>query len=986
MRKAIVIGCSHYADPAITDLQYAHTDATRFATTLKTYCDFRDGDICILADDVDDSRPPTRDNVLAALLALLDEEAELELLVVYFSGHGFRSELDDDDYLANLMTNMHAAETTSVKYRDMVRICRESRAHVILFVIDACRVQVSSAKSAGPIVGSFDIHSITETGLACISSCESGAFSYEDEAIRGGLFTVALCEALSPEGKATTIAELDDYLRMRTPEMSRALGRPTQRPQTAVDPLALQQFELVAQSIRDEWRRTAILGQENRVLSIRPVGRDAREDVIAAIDFGTTYSASAVPLPDGDVEIVSTIDETALVPSVVAFGSDGSYWVGIAAEHLEGRPGIEVVRGVKRLLGSGMHVQVHGRMLSPESIASLIIRSLRRNVEEAIGRQVSRCMAAYPADFGIRQVNSLLHAYSLAGLDVIRMVGEPNIAAVLMAGNPTEAESYLVVDLGGGTFDVAVVESEDSLYQIKSVAGNNKLGGLDYDKVIADELWERLRAKVPDLKRTTGLELQLRQESMLAKHRLGRLDMVDVSLSQERFGTRNDFDVTLTRTDIRKLTKDLDNEIVRVTRNALEDSPLPNLRRVLLTGQGTRIFTVEESLREVVGDTELIDTYQDRAVVLGLARYSQVLTGDRRDMLLLDLSHRGIGLRLDVIEARVNRLSLFGRGYEYVARMSTSEQAQTLTIVDRLTTIPAKRSIDVEFIADALSVPAVLLLEVVERSKVGSQDVDVGKIAFPTLGQSPLTLEVALDVDANSAMVLELRDFTTRRIMLVQLNQSYRRNPVVSAAQQLRLILDGWGVYPFRNIHSGMDDSDDLQRLVSLDVDRWSDVIMATAQQAAGRARTEEVRWITLADDELLLAKLYRRRQLAERAAEITADATKHFIMGRNWAGAAIAAYMLGRSFVDKSDDKLIQLEQSFKDNSIVAAQPEWRTEDLAALRAWFAPVMAELAAAADAPGSAGTGNWYDDEARSRNRTGARYMLRWLAVPTSERT
>ncbi len=465
--------------------------------------------------------------------------------------------------------------------------------------------------------------------------------------------------------------------------------------------------------------------------------------------------------------------------------------------------------------------------MTPEFASSLVIRSLRQNAEEAIGAYARRCLTAYPANFGLAQSNALLDAFTLAGLDVYRMVGEPNIASVLVClDRPDWSGTFLVIDLGGGTFDVAIVEYAEGVCEIISVFGDNDLGGVDYDDALAAEAQRRMLAQFPLSAVPDALRRALAAEAQRTKHRLTTAERAEFMVELEHEARLVTFDWEVTRADFRTLTENLNQRVRAVIEEVIADSWHRHVDIIFLTGQGTKIFTITEVLMSMGLTDDIVDTYREDAVARGLATYTNLL-GGRSDKvpLLLDLSHRGIGLRL----------ALVGDKRQLRALKDSADGAHTVTLIERLTTIPTCRSKILTFEGDAA---ADVQFTLIERSKTSDDDVPIGVIRMAAPGES-VRLEIGIDVDANSAIILRIFDRERQVACFIQINQFYREAQPLRLEQRIDMLLDGWAIHPIGQVmpdRVNVVTEDGLERLETIDVEQYVKELSAARGESVAKA------------------------------------------------------------------------------------------------------------------------------------------------------
>ncbi|HEX6684255.1 MAG TPA: Hsp70 family protein [Candidatus Limnocylindrales bacterium] len=645
MNSAIVVGCAGYEDPDIAPLRYAARDAANVAVALREACGVPPENLIVLHDDVLDPRlRPTRSNILRQVIRASADSTPDGVLFFFFSGHGFSSP-HGTHFLLPVDCLRDAIEETALRFDTLVGYLGRAAAPHTVLMLDACRNVVEGGKSVlapQPV----DVAALCPPGLVSLCSCEPGRVSYEADGLEAGIFSAALCEALSDIGRCRTVYELDTYLAKRVPQLTAANGKPRQVPFSRVEPLSAQHLEIVSGAKSSLWRGMTPIGSEIRPRRTPRMAEPVSADALA-IDFGTSYSLVATVGADRRPVVVPGPDGRLLIPSVVSFQSNLDYFVGATAQENERVRPHATIRHMKRALGSGETYDIDGRSITPELAASLVIRSLRRNAEEALGSPVTRCLASYPANFNRAQIAALRTAFDLAGLEVTRLVGEPNLAGLGL--NLQREATWLVIDLGGGTFDVALLESGDGLAEIRAASGSNAVGGLDFDRALVDHASRILHEEhgLPDAV-IVGVRPLIQQEAERAKRELGRGStatlMLD-NLPDPQRGTR-DVAIDVDRAQFRRLTAPLNQQIratiERVIAAAPESGP-PDA--VVLAGQGAKIFTVGEVLFELQLAGKLTDHHPDTAVVRGGALHAGVLAGLVKQSLLLDVVAYGVAVR-----------------------------------------------------------------------------------------------------------------------------------------------------------------------------------------------------------------------------------------------------------------------------------------------------------------------------------------------------
>jgi molecular chaperone DnaK (HSP70) len=653
MNLAILIGCSEYDDPEVGSLRYAAADAALFKRTLLASCPIAADNVLLLTSDSPKGQRPTRSNIIRLVRqAVAARRGALETVFLLFSGHGFRSDSTSADFLLPEDAAFSDLEDTGISIASLLHYIGDGLPRHVLFFIDACRNPVKGGRSIDqPAWDGPDMRRVGGDGVVVFASCAPSQRSYEVDALRSGIFTAAVCDGLSEEGQCKSVYELDHYLLSRVPELCKIHRRPQQTPYTRIEPLKLQSLVLVSESLAAHWQGNARLGEERRPKRITTRASIKRERPWCAIDFGTSHSVIAVLDDQRQVAYVPSPDERAFVPSVVCFEDDLSYSVGVEAiERARVQPA-NAVFAPKRLLGTNEHVQVAGRAIAPEVVVSLVLRSLRRNAEEFIGGALGLAIGSVPADFGIARANALARAFELAGLELWRLIGEPVAASVLLEeyARRETATQTLIVDLGGGTCDVSVVECDQNILEIVSVAGDNHLGGLDFDDAIVEYVRNKVHEKLPSGVVLSPLdEAALRRDAERAKHALSLRTEASVTLHNLELPGHGftTIDVPIDRATLTDLTQPLIRRIDECVSIAFERASLSSrddVAVVMLAGQGTKVFSVAHYMRQQFGD-RVIDRYQESAVIRGLSEYLGVLESVDRELLILDSNYSTIGI------------------------------------------------------------------------------------------------------------------------------------------------------------------------------------------------------------------------------------------------------------------------------------------------------------------------------------------------------
>lgn len=825
---AVVIGCSAYEDPDVSALRYAHRDAGRVAAVLSQACGVSDEMMLLFSDDATEPRlRPTFTNIVGQVsrwdrLPVIDG-----ILFCFFSGHGFQS--DSDQYFLPVDGVRGALETTSIGFSLLLKMLSVSPARHIVLFLDACRSVITGGKAAGDFIRP-DVAALCPPGMVSFCSCDPGKASYEVDAIESGVFTEALCEALSDQGRCRNIYELDKFLAKRMPELAAEHSKPRQDLYSRVEPLGVQQLPVVTPLQQNIWLAATPIGSEHRVNSApaRVAWHRGRvSEPLVAFDFGTSYSVAAAVGADGRSLLVPWSGLRILMPSVVHFLPGLDYLTGSAAIEADRYAPQSTIRHVKRSLGTDTCFEIEGRSITPELAASLILRSLRASAEAALGSPVRRCIASYPANFSIPQRNALQRAYELAGLDVYRMIAEPNAAALtLKESEPGWEGICLVVDLGGGTFDVAVVDygyGTDRLSgpvcEIVAIAGSDTVGGLDYDAILAQHVERELRERTGWTEPLDPVtKAQIYREADRAKRELGVHEECVVFLQDIEVGSYGlqDISIRLNRDNFRDISAPLNAQIREVLlqvrddwRDSVRDSAHGDPGVVLLAGQGSKIFTVREELDRFGHEARYVAQFQETAVAYGLGWQAGVLSGAVHDMLLLDLLSVGIGVRCvepstyirdGVIVSPTYRRSMYSsdsRETPVVISSNSAENKKECPLVTADSTIPTLRW---EMARLSSSPDKPVCLEIVENRK--GVVTKIGDIIVPGHHQDR-DVDVICDIDAGNTVTVEIVDSTLRECRRFQLNNLYRLPPpyLTEQYQDLqRLLAEGYAFYPVQPV------------------------------------------------------------------------------------------------------------------------------------------------------------------------------------------
>ena len=370
---------------------------------------------------------------------------------------------------------------------------------------------------------------------------------------------------------------------------------------------------------------------------------------IIGIDLGTTNSAVAV-MEGGQSTIIPNIEGNRTTPSIVAFTKDGERLVGETAKRQAITNPERTISSIKRHMGTDYKVTIDGKDYSPQEISAMILQKLKSDAESYLGETITEAVITVPAYFTDAQRQATKDAGRIAGLDVKRIVNEPT-AAALAYGEDKDKDSttVMIYDLGGGTFDVSILELSDGVFEVQATRGNNKLGGDDFDERAIDWIAENFKKENGvDLKADRMSLQRLKEAAEKAKKELSSTMSTNINLP---FITANasgplHLNMDLTRAKFDELTADLVKKTEEPVREALKDADLSawDIDRVLLVGGSTRVPAVQELVKSIVGKDPQKDINPDECVALGAAIQAGVLSGDVKDLLLLDVTPLSLGI------------------------------------------------------------------------------------------------------------------------------------------------------------------------------------------------------------------------------------------------------------------------------------------------------------------------------------------------------
>ena len=374
------------------------------------------------------------------------------------------------------------------------------------------------------------------------------------------------------------------------------------------------------------------------------------KEIIIGIDLGTTNSVVSYMQPDGKVKVIPNPEGPNTTPSVVSFKPDGEEIVGFAAKRmLLTNP--DTVASIKRKMGTNekVHVTCLNKDFTPQEISAKILAYMKKYAEDNLGQKISKAVITVPAYFNDAQRQATKDAGQIAGLDVVRIISEPTAAALAYGEDNNKSQKILVYDLGGGTFDVSILDIGDGTFEVISTAGDSHLGGDDWDNALGQYILSEIKRQYNlDLTNDKMAMQRIKEEAEKAKISLSSQLQVTISLpflAMTNNGPVN-FETTLTRAKFQDLTKDLLRRTEEPVRKALADAKLnaSQLDEVLLIGGSTRMPAVVDLVKQLTGKQPNMSINPDEAVSVGAAIQGGVLSGDKKDILLLDVTPLTLGI------------------------------------------------------------------------------------------------------------------------------------------------------------------------------------------------------------------------------------------------------------------------------------------------------------------------------------------------------
>ena len=472
---------------------------------------------------------------------------------------------------------------------------------------------------------------------------------------------------------------------------------------------------------------------------------------IIGIDLGTTNSCVAV-MEGGEAVVIPNAEGGRTTPSIVAFSKAGERMVGQVAKRQAITNPDRTVISIKREMGTAYDVDIDGKKYTPQEISAIILQKLKADAEAYIGAPVTEAVITVPAYFTDAQRQATKDAGKIAGLDVKRIINEPTAAALAYSIDKEDDQKVMVYDLGGGTFDVSIIEMGDGVQEVLATAGNNRLGGDDFDKRIMDWIVANFKAENGiDLSSDKMAMQRIKEAAEKAKIDLSGMTSAEINLpfiTVDSTGPKH-YEGTLTRAKFNELTADLVEATMGPVRQALSDSGLKTseINKVLMVGGSSRIPAVQEAVKNFIGHEPFKGINPDECVAVGAALQGGVLGGDVKGLLLLDVTPLSLGI-------------------ETMGHVCTK-------VIERNTTIPTKKSQIFSTAADGQTSVEIHVLQ--GEREFASDNKTLGVFHLDGIAPAPRgipQIEVSFDIDANGIVNVSAKDLGTGKEQSITITSS----------------------------------------------------------------------------------------------------------------------------------------------------------------------------------------------------------------------
>lgn len=472
---------------------------------------------------------------------------------------------------------------------------------------------------------------------------------------------------------------------------------------------------------------------------------------VIGIDLGTTNSVVAV-MEGGEPTVITNTEGSRITPSVVGFSKTGERLVGQLAKRQAVSNPDRTISSIKREMGTNYKVSIEDKNYSPQEISAMVLQKLKADAEAYLGTTVTQAVITVPAYFNDSQRQATKDAGKIAGLEVLRIINEPTAAALAYGMDKVDDQTVLVFDLGGGTFDVSILELADGVFEVKATSGNNRLGGDDFDEKVMNWM-------IAEFKKENGIDLsadkmalqRLREAAEKAKIELSTVMTTNINLpfiTADATGPKH-LDLNLSRAKFDELTADLVEATMAPTRQALKDAGLEpsDIAKIILVGGSSRIPAVQDAIKKYLGKEPHRGINPDECVAVGAAIQAGVLAGDVKDVLLLDVTPLSLGI-------------------ETLGGVCTK-------IIERNTTIPTKKSQVFSTAAD--NQPSVDIHVLQGEREMAADNKTLGRFELSDIPPAPRgvpRIEVTFDIDANGIVHVSAKDLGTGKEQKITITSS----------------------------------------------------------------------------------------------------------------------------------------------------------------------------------------------------------------------